>query len=135
MGSASREPAIAGVVTGKAADGRGGTSAATEVVVEVVDRTRADVDVTAVVGLVVEVLRAEGVEAGEVGVTLVGERRIRTLNREYRGVDAVTDVLSFPLEEQGERVPDGVPRLLGDVVVCPVQARRQAAADGMAPAR
>jgi len=105
------------------------------VVVDVVDRTRAGVDAAAATDLVAHVLRSEGVTAAEVGVSFVGERRIRALNREYRGVDAVTDVLSFPLEEPGERPPVGVPRLLGDVVVCPVQARRQAVADGAPPAR
>lgn len=116
-------------------DGPGTEDAAVGVVVDVVDRTRAAVDAAAVTGLVADVLRAEGVATAEVGVTFVGERRIRALNREYRGIDAPTDVLSFPLEEPGERAPAGVPRLLGDVVVCPVQAKRQAAAEGTPPAR
>jgi probable rRNA maturation factor len=46
----------------------------------------------------------------------VGEDRIRRLNREYRGRDRPTDVLSFPVDERG--TADG-PRELGDVVICP----------------
>ncbi len=51
-------------------------------------------------------------------VELVGERRIRELNREHRGLDEPTDVLSFPIDEDGS-VPG--PRELGDVVICPEQ--------------
>jgi probable rRNA maturation factor len=60
-------------------------------------------------------------------ISLVGDREIQTLNREHRGKDKPTDVLSFPLYEPGE-VPalDGE-RLLGDVVISVDTARRQAA--------
>jgi probable rRNA maturation factor len=47
---------------------------------------------------------------------LVGEERIRELNREHRGRDSATDVLAFPLDGDG---PTSGPRELGDVVVCP----------------
>jgi probable rRNA maturation factor len=108
--------------------------------VEVVDRTRAGVDREAVAALVDTVLAAEGAAGAEVGVTFVGERRMRALNREHRGRDAVTDVLAFPLEDEdeagaaGAATPDGPPRLLGDVVVCARQALRQARAAGLPPA-
>ena len=49
-------------------------------------------------------------------VALVGEDEIRRLNREHRGRDAPTDVLSFPVDEAG---PVAGPRELGDVVICP----------------
>ncbi len=42
--------------------------------------------------------------------------RIRELNREHRGLDRPTDVLSFPVDEDG---PSAGPRELGDVVICP----------------
>ena len=60
-------------------------------------------------------LRAAGVESGHLSVELVGENRIRELNREHRGLDEPTDVLSFPIDEGGS-VPG--PRELGDVVIC-----------------
>jgi probable rRNA maturation factor len=106
--------------------------------VEVHNRTSYAVDETAVQALAGAVLAAEGVRAGELGVTFVGERRMRALNRDYRFVDRATDVLAFPLEEADEVVapPAGAggaepPRLLGDVVVCPRVAQRQARAHGL----
>jgi probable rRNA maturation factor len=63
-------------------------------------------------------LRAAGVDAGHLSVELVGEDRIRELNRAHRGLDKSTDVLSFPIDEDGS-VPG--PRELGDVVICPEQ--------------
>ena len=62
-------------------------------------------------------------EAGyQVSVSFVDEAEICALNRDYRSRDAVTDVLSFPMEDTD---PRGV-ALLGDVVICVSQARRQA---------
>lgn len=61
-------------------------------------------------------LSAAGVEDGHISVELVGERRIRELNREHRGRDEPTDVLSFPVD--GAEAVAG-PRELGDVVICP----------------
>ena len=61
-------------------------------------------------------LAAAGVTEGHVTVELVGEARIRQLNRDHRGHDLPTDVLSFPLDEAG---PAAGPRELGDVVICP----------------
>ena len=68
-------------------------------------------------------------EGGSFAVRLAGDRTLRGLNREFRGRDAVTDVLSFP----GEEGPDG--RHLGDVVIGVPAARRQAAAAGHPAAR
>jgi probable rRNA maturation factor len=61
-------------------------------------------------------LRAAGVDAGHLSVELVREDKIRELNRAHRGLDESTDVLSFPIDEDGS-VPG--PRELGDVVICP----------------
>lgn len=61
-------------------------------------------------------LAAAGVDDGHLGVELVGEGRIRELNREHRGTDAPTDVLAFPIDELG---PVAGPRELGDVAICP----------------
>jgi probable rRNA maturation factor len=56
------------------------------------------------------------VEEGHLAIELVGEDRIRALNREHRGRDRPTDVLSFPVDETA---PADGPRELGDVVICP----------------
>jgi probable rRNA maturation factor len=61
-------------------------------------------------------LLAVGVGDGHLSVELVGEDRIRTLNREHRGSDAATDVLAFPVDGPG---PVAGPRELGDVAICP----------------
>ncbi len=61
-----------------------------------------------------------------VSVAFVDEDAVQELNRRYRGQDAPTDVLSFPLEEED---------LWGEVLVCAPVARRQAAALGHSPER
>jgi probable rRNA maturation factor len=61
-------------------------------------------------------LASAGIEDGHVAVDFVDADRIRDLNREHRGKDTPTDVLSFPIDEEDD--PLG-PRELGDVVICP----------------
>jgi probable rRNA maturation factor len=63
-------------------------------------------------------------EGQSLAVRFVGDRAMQRLNREYRGRDATTDVLSFP----GEETLDG--DHLGDVVVSVPAARRQASTAG-----
>jgi probable rRNA maturation factor len=58
-----------------------------------------------------------GVREGHLAITFVDAARISALNAEHRGKVGPTDVLSFPIDEV--RVLDGVPRELGDVVICP----------------
>ena len=53
---------------------------------------------------------------GHLAIELVDESRIRELNRDHRGRDEPTDVLSFPVDEAA---PSAGPRELGDVVICP----------------
>jgi len=64
-------------------------------------------------------LDAAGVINGHLGVELVGEGRMRTLNYAHRHVDEATDVLAFPIDE-GDQLPG--PRELGDVFICPDHA-------------
>ena len=59
---------------------------------------------------------AAGVDDGHASVSIVEAGEIHELNREHRGVDRPTDVLSFPVDGAG---PAAGPRELGDVVVCP----------------
>jgi probable rRNA maturation factor len=59
-------------------------------------------------------LASAGIEDGHVAVEFVGSERIRALNREHRGRDTPTDVLSFPIDEAGAAAG---PRELGDVVI------------------
>jgi probable rRNA maturation factor len=64
-------------------------------------------------------LAAAGVGEGHLAIELVDRERIRDLNRDHRGRDEPTDVLSFPVDEDGSPVG---PRELGDVVICPEHA-------------
>ena len=61
-------------------------------------------------------LEAAGVRDGHLAIELVDERRIHELNRDHRGRDRPTDVLSFPIDSSG---PVAGPRELGDVLICP----------------
>jgi probable rRNA maturation factor len=64
-------------------------------------------------------LRAAGLVEGHLSVEIVSADRIRELNRRFRGRDAPTDVLAFPIDETA---PAPGPRELGDVVICPDHA-------------
>jgi probable rRNA maturation factor len=88
------------------------------VTVEVANRSGTEVDEAAAVELARRVLAAEGVEAGELGLAFVGPDEMRRLKHEHLGEDEVTDVLSFPIDGR-EELPEGVPRQLGDAVLCP----------------
>ena len=87
------------------------------------------VDVDRWAGLVADVLAAEGLGARpvEVHVHFVDESAMEDLNREHLGGEGPTAVLAFPVDDPAT-VPDGIPVLLGDVVVCPVVAANQASA-------
>jgi probable rRNA maturation factor len=86
--------------------------------IEVANRSGTELDVQAAADVIREVLAAEGVDDGELGFSLVGPEEIRTLKREHLGIDEETDALAFPIDGR-ETVPEGVPRQLGDVVLCP----------------
>jgi probable rRNA maturation factor len=86
--------------------------------VEVANRSGIEVDKVGAVELVRTVLAAEGIADGELGLAFVGPDEIRALKREHLGIDEATDVLSFPIDGR-EDLPAGVPRQLGDAVLCP----------------
>ena len=86
--------------------------------VEVANRSGMEVDEDGAVTLARQVLAAEGVEGGELGLAFVTADEIRALKREHLGIDEETDVLSFPIDVRDE-LPEGVPRQLGDAVLCP----------------
>jgi probable rRNA maturation factor len=86
--------------------------------IEVDNRSGVDVDEAAVCELARRVLAGEGIDAGELGIAFVGADESRALKSEHLGVDEATDALAFPMDAR-EALPDGLPRQLGDVVVCP----------------
>ena len=84
------------------------------------------IDSGEVEAIVRAVLASEGVEEPyDVGIRFVADGEIRLLNREHRGKDVVTDVLSFPIDGV-EELPSGMDRQLGDVVISTAPAARQA---------
>ena len=81
---------------------------------------------------------AEGVSDGEVDLTFVDDKQIHELNREYRGIDRPTDVLSFAMNEitndeleiiyeldEGEEL-ESVPDVLGDIIISVLGQSRKA---------
>ena len=86
--------------------------------IEVDNRSGAEVDESAAADLARSVLGGEGVESGELGLAFVGPDESRALKQEHLGIDEATDALAFPIDGL-DALPDGMPRQLGDVVVCP----------------
>jgi probable rRNA maturation factor len=86
--------------------------------VEVANRSGVAVDEQGAVKLVRQALAEEGIADGELGLVFVAADEARQLKREHLGVDETPDVLAFPIDAR-EELPDGVPRQLGDVVLCP----------------
>jgi len=86
--------------------------------VEVSNRSGMKVEEDAAVELAREVLAGEGVAVGELGLHFVGPDEMQELKRDHVGVDEVTDVLSFPIDGREPLAP-GLPRQLGDAVLCP----------------
>jgi probable rRNA maturation factor len=86
--------------------------------IEVANRSGVEVDEAAAAELARHVLASEGVDEGELGIAFVGPDEIRTLKRDHLGIDEATDVLSFPIDGR-DALPEGVPRQLGDAVLCP----------------
>lgn len=81
--------------------------------------------------LIESAAKAEGVEDGaELSITFVDNERIREINREYRGKDQPTDVISFALEDMGEGeaeiVGADMPRMLGDMIISIPRTKEQA---------
>ena len=86
--------------------------------IEVANRSGAQLDLRAAEAVIRDVLQAEGIDDGELGLQLVAPEEIRALKREHLGIDEETDALAFPIDARDE-LPPGVPRQLGDVVLCP----------------
>jgi probable rRNA maturation factor len=86
--------------------------------IEVDNRSGVEVDEHAACELARRVLAGEGVGEGELGLAFVGPDESRALKSEHLGSDEATDALAFPIDAR-EALPAGMPRQLGDVVVCP----------------
>jgi len=116
-----------------------------EVDIQIDDRFADQADAALIERAVAAVLAGEGVgEPVEVSVLVADDTALHALNRDYRGVDAPTDVLSFADEEDAapgdaERPafvrPPTAPRYLGDIAISYERVLAQAAEYGHSPAR
>ena len=86
--------------------------------IEIDNRSGVAVDEAGAGEVARQVLAAEGVDAGELGLVFVGADESRALKQEHLGIDEATDALAFPIDALDD-LPDGMPRQLGDVVLCP----------------
>ena len=88
------------------------------ITIELENRSGVATDEEAAARLAERVLSAEGISEGELGLAFVAPEEMRALKHEHLGIDEATDVLSFPLDGRDD-LPEGMPRALGDVVLCP----------------
>lgn len=86
------------------------------------------VELAAWQSLALAVLTDEGVEGlCELNLTFIESGEMAELNGEHMGKEGPTDVLSFPLDDEEDlAAPEGMPRLLGDVLICPEVVAAQA---------
>ena len=88
------------------------------IAIELENRSGAEVDAAGAEALARQVLAAEGIVDGDLGIAFAPPDEIKTLKAEHLGIEEATDVLSFPIDAR-EEIPAGIPRQLGDVVLCP----------------
>jgi probable rRNA maturation factor len=88
------------------------------IAIEVENRSGEVVDAAGAESLAREVLTAEGIGAGDLGIAFATPSEMRALKLQHLGIEEATDVLSFPIDGR-DQLPEGVPRQLGDVVLCP----------------
>jgi probable rRNA maturation factor len=86
--------------------------------IEVDNRSGIVVDEQGAAELSRRVLSAEGIPEGDLGIAFATPSEMRALKAQHLGIDEETDVLSFPVDGHNE-VPEGIPRQLGDVILCP----------------
>jgi probable rRNA maturation factor len=70
-------------------------------------------------------LKNQNIDNAIFSVIFVEDEEIHTMNRDYRGVDRVTDVISFAFEDNNDLVYNEI-RMLGDIYICIPQMKRQA---------
>lgn len=92
--------------------------------IEVFNETDEKINIKKIKKLANFALKKENVKTGVVNIILVDEDKIQMINKEYRQIDKVTDVISFALEE-GENIKFKF-RLLGDIYICIPRMKMQA---------
>lgn len=105
--------------------------------------SRYNVNKAAIKNAVLEILQKNRIAGKiELGINIVGDRKMHELNRKYRGINSTTDILSFALEDPNPLSLQHIPRIgfvaspdkwlrLGDIVVSYPQALEDASMDGI----
>jgi probable rRNA maturation factor len=88
------------------------------IAIEVENRSGEVVDAAGAESLARDVLAAEGITTGDLGIAYATPSEMRVLKLQHLGIEEATDVLSFPIDGRDD-LPEDVPRQLGDVVLCP----------------
>jgi probable rRNA maturation factor len=88
------------------------------IAIEVENRSGEVVDAAGAEAIAREVLTTEGIAAGDLGIAFATPSEMRALKLQHLGIEEATDVLSFPIDGR-DQLPEGVPRQLGDIVLCP----------------
>ena len=92
---------------------------------EVFNETKENIDIEEEIKIIENDLKYEKVSNAEFNVIFVDEKTIKDINRDYRGIDRVTDVISFALEDD-EDIHFEFGRLLGDIYICVDRMKEQA---------
>ena len=95
--------------------------------IEVFNETEVSLEkeLTELKGLLINICKDEKLGNGEFNVIIVDKNKIQDLNKQYRDIDKVTDVISFALEDDDTFKLDDY-RVLGDIYICIEKARKQA---------
>ena len=108
-----------------------------EIVVDVDEEFVGRVDAGALEAVASAVLAHEGIDAASLSIVITHDETVRQLNRDYRGIDTPTDVLSFAAQEGDEALrdlpddlADALEQEMGDVIIAFPYAERQAARYG-----
>ena len=104
---------------------------------------RYSVNKIAIRAVVLEILKRNRISGRvEIGISIIGDRKMHELNKKYRGIDSTTDILSFALEDPNTTSLAHIPRIgfvaaadrmlrLGDIVISYPQALEDASMDGI----
>ena len=92
---------------------------------EIFNETEEDIDIEEEKKIIEFALKHENLENVEFNVIFVDKKTIQKINKEYRNIDKVTDVISFALEDN-EEIKFEFGRLLGDIYICTDKMKEQA---------
>lgn len=92
---------------------------------EIFNETDEDIDIEEEKKIIEFALKHENLENVEFNVIFVDKKTIQKINKEYRNIDKVTDVISFALEDN-EEIKFEFGRLLGDIYICTDKMKEQA---------